>query len=181
MKQVGVPFETCDPGDVEEITAGSPEDVAGRNALAKAVRVSETLRKGIIIGADTIVISGGRILGKPRDAAEAVEMLRTLRGSVHRVLTGLTVVDAETGRTETDLVETRVRMIPLSDKEIEGYVATGEPLGKAGAYAIQGLGAVMVEEIHGCFYNVVGLPLSRLNMLLRRFNVHILGDSEKKH
>ncbi len=101
-------------------------------------------------------------------------MLRSLSGSDHRVLTGITVVDAETGKSRSDVVETRVRFLPLSDGEIRSYVGTGEPLGKAGGYAIQGLGAVLVDEIHGCFSNVVGLPLSKLHVLLKDFGFHIL-------
>ena len=134
--------------------------------------------EGIVVGADTVVVFEGRVLGKPRDASEAKDMLRTLRGKVHSVLTGMAVVDAVLGRVETDLVETLVRMRPLSDEEIAAYVATGEPFGKAAGYAIQGVGGLLVEEVRGCFYNVVGLPLSRLDSLLKRFGVHILSVQE---
>ncbi len=101
-------------------------------------------------------------------------MLKAIRGTVHKVLTGISVVDAGSGRRESVVVETRIRMLPLSDDEVDRYVATGEPLGKAGGYAIQGLGALIVDEVHGCFYNVVGLPLSRLNSVLRGFGVQMI-------
>ena len=175
LEQIGVPFEVIDPGDVES-ASGRPEEQVIENAVAKARRVAERLGEGLVVGADTVVVIGGRVLGKPGDASEAEEMLRALSGSVHRVLTGIAVVDAASGRTEADVVATAVRMRPLSEDEIAAYVATGEPLGKAGGYAIQGVGALLVEEIRGCFYNVVGLPLSRLDALLRRFGAGILGD-----
>ena len=175
LEQIGVPFEVIDPGDVES-ASGRPEEQVIENAVAKARKVAERFGKGLVVGADTVVVTGGRVLGKPRDASETEEMLRALSGSVHRVLTGIAVVDAASGRTEADVVATAVRMRPLSEDEIAAYVATGEPLGKAGGYAIQGVGALLVEEIRGCFYNVVGLPLSRLDALLMRFGAGILGD-----
>lgn len=180
MEQLRIPFEVLDPGDVEETESGRPEDVVKSNALAKAVKVAGVQEEGIIIGADTVVVSQGKILGKPRSSSEAKEMLMSLRGSVHTVLTGLALVDARSGRKESDVVKTRVWMADLSEEEIKGYVETEESLGKAGGYAIQGLGAILIDEIQGCFYNVVGLPLSRLVTLLKRFGVHTLkkfGDS----
>ena len=174
MEQLGITFEVVDPGDVDETISGDPEDAVRRNALSKALKVARGVGEGLVVSADTIVVLDDGILGKPSSASEAEEMLRTLRGSVHRVLTGLAVVEAGSGRVETDVVETRVRMLEFSDEDLEAYVATGESLGKAGGYAIQGLGAVLVEEVRGCYYNVVGLPLSRLNTLLKEFGVHAL-------
>ncbi len=177
LEQVGAPFEAVDPGEVEA-TSGMPEEQAVGNAVAKARKIAEQMGEGIVVGADTVVVFEGRVFGKPRDASEAKDMLRTLRGKVHSILTGMAVVDAVLGRVETDLVETLVLMRPLSDEEIAAYVATGEPFGKAGGYAIQGVGGLLVEEVRGCFYNVVGLPLSRLDSLLKRFGVHILSVQE---
>lgn len=174
LEQLGVPFEVVDPGEVEEAASGSPEEVVSRNSLAKVLRVARDLEEGIVVGADTVVVKGDRILGKPRGPAEAKEMLRALSGSSHRVLTGIAVVDAGTGRVESDVVETLVSMLPLSEEDIDRYLASGEPLGKAGGYAIQGLGAVLVEGIDGCFHNVVGLPLSSLSTLLRKFSVNVM-------
>jgi len=178
MEQLGVPFEVVDPGDVEEAASGRPEEAVKRNSLAKAVKVAGVLEEGIVVGADTVVVKGDRILGKPGGPAEAKDMLRVLSGSSHRVLTGITVVDAWTGRVESDVVETLVSMLPLSEEDIDRYVASGEPLGKAGGYAIQELGAVIVKGIDGCFHNVVGLPLSCLNTLLRKFGFNILPQAD---
>lgn len=177
LEQVGLPHEVVDPGEVET-ASGEPEKRALENAEVKARRVAERVGEGLVVGADTVVVVDDRILGKPRDASEARVMLRALSGRVHRVITGIAVVDAVSGRAEADAVETLVHMRPLSEEEIAAYVATGEPIGKAGGYAIQGVGALLVEEIQGCFYNVVGLPLSRLEELLRRFGVRILQGPE---
>jgi len=174
LKQLGVSFEVVEPDGVHEEDDGIPEEVVLRNAEAKADHVASKLDEGIVVGADTIVVLGDTIIGKAMDDREATEMLGALQGRTHRVLTGLAVVDASSKRMETDVVETHVTFQPLSEEEIARYVATGEPLGKAGGYAVQGIGAVIVEEVHGCFYNVVGLPLYRLNVLLEKFGVILL-------
>ena len=174
LKQLGVPFEVVEPVGVHEEDDGVPEEVVLRNAQAKADHVASKLDEGIVIGADTIVVLGDTIIGKAMTDQEATEMLTALQGRTHRVLTGLAVVDASSKRTETDVVETVVTFQPLTEDEVARYVASGEPLGKAGGYAVQGLGAVIVEEVHGCFYNVVGLPLYKLSMLLEKFGVCLL-------
>ena len=174
LKQLGVPFEVVEPVGVHEEDDGVPEEVVLRNAQAKADHVASKLDEGIVIGADTIVVLGDTIIGKAMTDQGATEMLTALQGRTHRVLTGLAVVDASSKRTETDVVETVVTFQPLTEDEVARYVASGEPLGKAGGYAVQGLGAVIVEEVHGCFYNVVGLPLYKLNMLLETFGVCLL-------
>ena len=126
----------------------------------------------VVLGADTEVVLDGRLLGKPRDAADAARMLRDLRGREHLVITGLAIV--ETGppggepRRETASVTTRVRMADYGDAQIEAYVATGEPLDKAGAYGVQGRGGRLVAAVDGCFTNVVGLPLTTTRTLLAR-------------
>jgi septum formation protein len=174
LKQLGVTFEVVEPVGVHEEDDGVPEEVVLRNAQAKADHVASKVDEGIVIGADTIVVLGDTIIGKAMTDQEATEMLTALQGRTHRVLTGLAVVDASSKRTETDVVETHVTFQPLTEDEVARYVASGEPLGKAGGYAVQGLGAVIVEEVHGCFYNVVGLPLYRLSMLLETFGVCLL-------
>lgn len=173
LKQVGVSFEVSDPGEVETASGGLEEQAVG-NALSKARKIAEQREEGIVVAADTVVVFEGKVLGKPVGAEEAMSMLGKLSGNVHRVITGLAVVDASSGKAETDYGETIVHIRPLSQDEIAAYVATCEPFGKAGGYAIQGVGALLVEEIRGCFYNVVGLPLSRLGELLKRFNVQLL-------
>jgi septum formation protein len=178
LEQLGLHFEAVEPGEVED-TLGIPKELVVENALAKVRKVVEQRKTGLVVAADTVVAVSGRVLGKPKDSVEAVEMLRTLRGSIHEVITGLAVIDAASGRVKTEVVETSVRMKQLSEDEIEAYIATGEPFGKAGGYAIQGIGALLVEEIHGCFYNVVGLPLSRLYDLLKMFGVRVIGDNAR--
>ena len=136
---------------------------------ARAVAREWTGGPAVVLGADTEVVLDGRYLGKPRDAADAARMLRALSGRTHEVVTGLALVDAPSGREETLAVTTRVTMIDAGDEEIAAYVATGEPLDKAGAYAVQGLGARLVARVDGCFTNVVGLPVETTRRLLERW------------
>jgi septum formation protein len=144
-----------------------------RLALAKANRAAEVAaRKGrtaIIIGADTAVVAGGKILGKPGDLPTARRMLRMLSGRTHTVLTGLALVRVPGGAEKVVVEKTSVRFARLSEKEIDSYLMTGEPYHKAGAYAIQGIAGRYVTRIEGCYFNVVGLPLARLWSLLREF------------
>jgi len=144
-------------------------------ALAKARAVARELSAefpSVILGADTEVVLDGRLLGKPRDAADAASMLRQLRGRVHEVITGVALVaPGSPGREEVASVTTRVTMRGYSDAEIKAYVDTGEPLDKAGAYAVQGLGRRLVAEVDGCFTNVVGLPVSTTRRMLERWGL----------
>lgn len=171
MEKLGVPFDVIAPEGVEEIQKGDPRKVVTMNASAKAISVADGLRAGLVIGADTVVVIDGIIMGKAEDPPEASGMLAALEGRMHRVLTGLAVLDAETGRREVAVVETRVWFHPLTGGEIGDYVSTGEPIGKAGGYAIQGAGGALVERIEGCFENVVGLPLLRLKSMLEGFGL----------
>jgi nucleoside triphosphate pyrophosphatase len=136
---------------------------------ARAVAREWTGGPAVVLGADTEVVLDGRYLGKPRDAADAARMLRELSGRTHEVVTGLALVGAPPGREETLAVTTRVTMIDAGAEEIAAYVATGEPLDKAGAYAVQGLGARLVARVDGCFTNVVGLPVETTRRLLERW------------
>ena len=171
MERLSVPFDVIAPEGVKEIQKGDPREVVTRNATAKARKVTDGLSEGLVVGADTVVVVDGIIMGKAKDPLEARIMLVTLEGRMHRVLTGLAVVDAETGRRDVAVVETKVWFHPLTDQEIEDYVSTGEPIGKAGGYAIQGVGGALVERIEGCFENVVGVPLSRLRSMLEVFGL----------
>lgn len=157
-----------------------PAKYANELAEAKAVYVARQLRSGLVIGADTIVVLDGEVLGKPDSAAHAVDMLSRLSGRSHTVYTGLAVIDAATGELEQEVVATEVKFRHLTAAEIDLYVRSGEPMDKAGAYGIQGLGAVFIQSIRGCYYNVVGLPLSALDQLLKRFNFAIL-QKERDH
>ena len=167
LAELGVPFQTVVSGAPETIDPRlSPEVQAVALAERKARAVASQRHKGIVLGADTIVVLAGEILGKPVDDADATRMLRRLSGKEHRVVTGIALVDAGTGSLRSSAVSSTVRFRTLRDEEIDRYVATGEPKGKAGAYAIQGIGAGLVSMLEGCFTNVVGLPLCETARLL---------------
>jgi len=142
-------------------------------AFAKAKFVSIDEVNGLVIGADTIVTVDGIILEKPANADEAMEMLTILSGREHSVFTGLAIIEVATGSSKVVYEETRVFFHKLSPELIAAYVATGEPLDKAGAYGIQGKGAALVQKINGCYFNVVGLPIVKLINLLEEFGVSI--------
>ena len=151
-----------------------PGALVGRISLEKALAVQAQEGKGpIIIAADTVVALDGAVLGKPADELEAFKMLSTLSGCRHQVYTGLTVLQGEEQYTVSE--ETTVTFRELSAEEIDRYIATGEPMDKAGAYGIQGYGALLVEGIQGDYYNVMGLPVCRLGLLLRRLGVDCLS------
>jgi septum formation protein len=166
LVNLGLEF-TCRPVDLDEtpIPGEKPRSYVRRLATAKAeARVSTG---DIVLAADTIVTIDGRLMGKPEDAPTARSMLLRLSGKEHRVLTGVALRSDES-ETEAEICETRVAIATLEEEEIDWYVATGEPLDKAGAYAIQGLGALLVERIEGDYSNVVGLPLFTVYRLFRR-------------
>lgn len=131
----------------------------------------------VIIAADTLVFAGGQAIGKPRDAQHAAEILRTLSGKTHMVYTGFTLRRGE--REESAHEGTEVRFRTLSEAEIAAYIASGEPMDKAGAYGVQGLGGLLVEGVTGDYFNVVGLPVCKLGMRLRTFGVPVLGTTGK--
>ena len=138
-------------------------------ALGKAKDVIEKVSEpSIIIGADTIVSLDGKILGKPKDKDDAYNMLYSLSGNVHKVYTGIVVINTETQSILKDFVETKVFFSKLTDEEINAYIDTGDPFDKAGAYGIQGKAGIFIEKIEGCYYNVVGLPLNKLNKMIKK-------------
>jgi len=175
LEQLGLRFEV-EPSDYEEeIAPGSePREMARKLSLGKARAAAQKHRKALIIAADTLVVLGDRVFGKPHTNAEAREMLCALNGQAHSVVTGFTILDTETGKVLSRSVETKVHMRKLTLKEIDKYVRSKEPLDKAGGYAIQGRGAVLVERIEGDYSNVVGLPLSALTDALREFGIKVL-------
>lgn len=160
--------------DEDDVGGESPKDIARQRALYKARAVARTLDRGLVIGADTIVVCQGQVLGKPRDTQDAKRLLSLLSGRSHRVITGVCVCQAPAGRTVLDAACTKVTFRHLEAEEIDRYVATGEPMDKAGAYGIQGRGALLVERIVGDYFNVVGLPLTLLARLLKEFGVEML-------
>lgn len=166
LELVGVPF-TAHPSDVTEgITEGSPAERTLSLAEAKAKSVARHHPEGLVLGGDTEVVLDGRILGKPSSPGEALRMLLQLRGRSHKVVTGLYLVDVPTGRSVSGIEETNVAMRLFSEAEAELYAYSDEPMDKAGAYGIQGKAAVLVESIQGCYYNVVGLPLTRFVLMM---------------
>lgn len=169
LKTLGVSFELI-PSNINERPHQdeAPADYIIRLARAKVIDAARKRDSGLVIGADTIVVLDGRILGKPRDEDEAISMLKQLSGRWHAVMTGLALYDAATRREVADYDKTLVRFAQLTDKEIEWYVKTGEPMDKAGSYAIQERGAIFVEEIAGNYHNVVGLPVTLLYRLSKR-------------
>ena len=165
LATAGIPF-TIRVREVQEIRApGEPPDAYVRRlACAKADAAWEA-RDEIVLGADTTVVLDQDVLEKPRDAADARAMLRRLAGREHVVITGICL--RHPGGVQVDSSATRVRFTPLTEAEIESYVASGEPMDKAGAYAIQGLASKFVERIDGCYFNVIGLPLSQVYRYLK--------------
>lgn len=174
LKLLGLEYSFVPSRVKETILPGElPEVACQRLALDKAIKGASRIERGIVLGFDTLVVLGSEFLGKPKNPQEAFFMLKKLSGKQHRVLTGIAILDKETSRIITDYEETIVYFRELDEEEIENYVQSGEPLGKAGAYAIQGRAAVFVQRIEGCFYNVVGLPLYRLHMLLKKIGIKV--------
>ncbi len=168
LQGLGLPFICIPSRVVESVEEGeTPREHVLRLCELKAREVGEGHRENWIIGADTIVMIGGLILGKPRNRKEAKWMLSSLQGRTHEVHTGICVYMPRDGRISKRAVRTKVRFRTLSEGQIDWYMRTGEPFDKAGAYAIQGYGGVLVRSIHGSYTNVVGLPLAELVELLR--------------
>lgn len=164
LEQIGVEFEIRKAEGEEIITSSVPSRVvkalSGQKAREVASRCGEDAE--VVIGADTVVAVDGRILGKPKDEAEAATMLQSLQGREHEVVTGVTVLLMKSGKEICFSETTRVRVYPMSHEQIQNYVATGDPMDKAGAYGIQGAFAAYIKGIEGDYNNVVGLPVGRL-------------------
>lgn len=173
LRNAGIPFETLAEVVDESRRPGELRaDFLRRLALAKARAAAAILQDpgdSLFIGADTVVVVGDEILGKPESPDDARRMLRLLSGATHEVHTGLALIRRPGGAEAVIEEATTVTFAPLSDGEIDAYIATGEPFDKAGAYGIQGIGGRYVNRIEGCYFNVMGLPLARLWVLLRDF------------
>lgn len=179
LRRIGISdFAVVVPDADERVPEGlSPRETVERIARAKAEAARAlTAADDIVITADTMVFFGGERLGKPRDEADALRMLGELSGQRHTVCTGVTVRQGD--RLECFTVSTDVYFRAVSERELRAYVASGEPMDKAGAYGIQGLGSLLVERIDGDFFNVMGLPLLPLYRALRGFGVELLGSPE---
>lgn len=172
LRTLGVSFSIIPPGINEtRRKTETARDYVLRVSYEKAHKVGSHFPDKWVIGADTVVVLRGKILGKPADEAEALNMLRALRGKWHRVVTGYCVLNLSRNIVYRDAVETRVFLRDLSDDEIRQYVHTSEPIGKAGSYAVQGRGGCMVKEIKGSYTNVVGLPICEVAEVLLSFGV----------
>lgn len=174
LEQLKIPFTVQVVPIDESVERHMPPELLVENlALRKARAVAGEVDSGLIIGSDTVVTLDNSIMGKPKDREEAIDMLKRLRGRVHEVYTGLALVDAGTGMSATAHECTSVHFRQAGLDELKVYVDTGEPMDKAGAYGIQGLGSIFVNEIRGCYFNVVGLPVAKLVEILAKFGVDV--------
>jgi len=177
LELIGIPFSVVPSTAEEVIKEGlTPAEIVESLSLMKAQSVSDNLQDALVIGSDTIVVLDGEILGKPLNEDDAFKTLQKLQGRAHYVFSGVAVIEAETGRKKVSHQVTKVYMCELTDEEIADYIATKEPMDKAGSYGIQGLGAINIEKIEGDFFNVVGLPLALLKTLLNYFDIKIMRD-----
>jgi septum formation protein len=181
LRQIGLRFRVH-PSRIRERFnhADSAAKNVTRIAFEKASDVARHYKRGIIIGADTVVVLNGTLFAKPSSPAQARRMLRKLSGKEHAVYTGFALVDAASGASSVDYEKTLVRFRKLGSEEISRYVASGSPMDKAGAYGIQDdFGAVFVEKVNGCFYNVVGFPLPKFWVVYRKFVAHLKNKDER--
>lgn len=174
LEQLGIPFEVVPSTYEEDMSLPlSPEDLAVHLSLGKASEVATRYTDHLIIGADTFTVLDGILLGKPKDEADALAMLHNSNGRVLQIVGGVTVIDSKSGQTESISYIELVHFKQASTAELEAYVATGEAMGKAGAFGMQGKAAVLVEKVEGEPSGVIGLPLCKLNNLLQKFDITI--------
>jgi septum formation protein len=175
LEQIGLQFEVEPSNYHEDVASGDDShEIAQRTALEKAKDVASKHKDVLVIAADTFIVFGDQRLGKPHTESEARKMLKRLNGKSHSVITGFSIIDTEKNKTVSRSTETKVYIRKLAPSEIDSYVRSKEPLDKAGAYAIQGQGAAIVEKIEGDYFNVVGLPLSMLAEALKEFGIFVL-------
>ena len=175
LEIIGLKFKVEVSNHSEEIASvREPHELARSLSRGKALAVARNHKNALIIAADTIIVFRGSIMGKPRSEIEAREMLKRLSGTSHSVITGFTIVDTDDDKTVSKSVATTVYMKNLTPAEIDAYITSREPLDKAGAYAIQGLGSVIIEKIEGDYFNVMGLPLCALTESLKEFGISVL-------
>lgn len=168
LQMMGVPFTLDLPTDFKEFTGSeiaSPSELVLKNSRGKVQTVAPRHPQALVLGVDTVVFYGGKILEKPADHADAARMLSQLQGKTHTVFTAQVLLDTQFGRQLESVDETAVTFLPMTDEQIQAYIATGEPMDKAGAYAAQGIGAQFIQKIEGDFFNVVGLSVSRFMQL----------------
>jgi len=174
LSTLEIPFEIITSGVSEEVDPNlDPVEMVKVLAKMKATAVAKKIQEGLVIGSDTTIAFEDRTLGKPTSQENAKQMLEMLRNKKHQVISGIAILDSSSMRIEVGTVTTSIRMRNYSDQELIGYIATGEPMDKAGSYAIQGKGSSLIAEIEGCYNNVVGFPLCELVKLLEKFGVSV--------
>ena len=179
LKKAGIQFEVVAPEYEEEMNLTMPpQELVKHLARRKATSIAHKYPDAIIIGADTFVVLDNIIFGKPKTPQRAKEMLLALNGKAHQVMTGLAVLDTKIKKEFSDVDISRVREKKISEQEIDTYIATGEPLDKAAAYAIQGRGAKFIERIEGDIYSIMGLPLDLLMKMFRENFPEVVDDKE---
>ena len=177
FKQLGLKYTICPSNAREKHTlANGPSKLVVSNSLLKANDIAKKKRKGIIISADTIVLAGKKLIGKPKNLNDAINTIKILSRKPHFVYSGLCVIDTSSGKIYTAWDRTKVFMTKLTDEQIKNYCKKYSPLDKAGSFDIQGAGGLFVQRIEGCFYNVVGLPLAKLVKILQKLNVDVFED-----
>lgn len=179
FEQLGLEFEILVSDIEENLDLNlSPEEVARTLAYQKAKNVADKVGKeALVIGSDTIVVIENEILGKPSCEDDIYDMLRKLSGNTHRVITGICAIDTSNDSSIVDNSISYVKMREISDDEIKSYIDSKEPFGKAGSYAVQGLGAIFIEKIEGSYSGIVGLPVFDLDRILKRYGIDVLGEN----
>ena len=173
-RTMGLDFEVMPSSYEENMSLRlKPKDLVMKFAHGKASDVAKNLKDEIVIGVDTIVVFKGKNLGKPKNKADAFKMLKSYSGKKQYVYSGVCLIDCKTGKTIKDYEVTELYFKKLTDKEINGYIATGEPMDKAGAYGIQDLSSIFIQKINGCYFNVVGFPVHNIYKNLDKLGVNI--------
>jgi septum formation protein len=176
LKQIGLVNFIIDPSNIEEVMDEniSPSELVQKLALEKAKDVAARYPDAIIIGADTFIVQGKKYLGKPKDTADAKKILSSFSGKSHKALSGFALIDTKEGKIITGYDVAKVFFRKLTEKEIDDYITTGEPLDKAGAYGYMHRGAVLIEKVEGDFYSVIGLPIAKIHVELKKLGVNSL-------
>ncbi len=176
LRQIGLRFVSAKSGAKEDMTLKSGcADLVMDNALKKAKDVAKRYRSGIVIAADTVVLSGKKIIGKPKDLDDAFKTLKLISRRPQWVYTGMAVIDIDNKKTLADYEKTKIYMYRLSDRQIRNYFRKVSPLDKAGSFDIQGLGSIFINRIEGCFNNVIGLPLAKLAKMLKKIDIDLFA------
>ena len=176
LEAIGLKFTVDEPLDYEEIHPKnrSAHEIVLINAMGKAESVANNHKDAIILGVDTVGAFKDHILEKPKDEDDALRMLKMLQGTTHEVLTGLCLIDSKTGKKITAVESTTIEFVPMSARDIKKYIKAGESMDKAAAYAAQGIGSIFVKSMDGDYFNVVGLPMYRLNLMLKEFDIDLI-------